>query len=125
MTSEPELPGEQSLEGWDPAADGAVDLVDVVEKAFAYRGNVTIETTDGRTIVGYMFDRNARVPTPFIRYLDEQGEGPFSLRYTEIANVRFTGTDTAKGNSYADYQRRKSQGEPAPDAAPGATSTAG
>ncbi len=117
MSPESELAGEMaSLEGWDPAADGPVDVRDVIEKAFAYRGNVTIDTTGGSTVVGYLFDRNVRSPGAFVQYLDDKGDGPFSLPYADIANIRFTGTDTAKGNSYADYQKRKAQGQPAQDA---------
>ncbi len=46
-------------------------------------------------------------PEPFIEYFDESGEGPFTLRYSELANVKFTGKDTAAGNSWKAWLERK------------------
>ena len=119
MSPEPESQSEDpspSLEGWDPANDGPVDVPDVVEKAFAYRGNVSIDTTGGRALVGYLFNRNTSGSRAFVQYLDDKGDGPFTLPYASIANIRFTGNDPAKGNSYVDYQRRKAQNLSALDA---------
>ena len=114
-------PQEPSLQGWDPAGDGPVDVPRVVELAFGYRGNVTIYKHDGTAVVGYLCNRDAREPEPRIEYMDEAGDGPFSIPYADIANIRFTGTDPAKGNSYAAYQQRKTQDRlAAPD--PGPTS---
>ena len=98
---------EPSLEGWNPANDGPVDVSQVVELAFGYRGNVTIDLRDGTAVVGYVCNRDPREPEPRIEYIDGAGDGPFSIAYAGIANIRFTGTDTAKGNSYAAYQQRK------------------
>ena len=98
---------ESSLEGWDPAQDGAVDIPAVVDLAFDYRGNVTIDRADGASVAGYLSNRDARATPPFLDYFDLEGRGPFRLPYAEVANIRFTGKDTAKGNSYEAYQRRK------------------
>ena len=98
---------EPSLEGWDPAQDGAVDVPAVVDLAFDYRGNVTIDRADGASVGGYVANRDARAARPFLDYFDLEGRGPFRLAYAEVANIRFTGKDTAKGNSYEAYQRRK------------------
>lgn len=107
---------EQSLEGWAPGAD--VPLSDVIDHAFDYRGNVTIERQDGSTIVGYVFNRNAQVAAPYIQMFDADGSGPFSILYADIRTIQFTGKDPAAGNSYTAWLERKAaakaQGKPAP-----------
>ena len=45
---------EASLEGWTPGPD--VSLTEVIERAFDYRGNITLERRDGSEIVGYLFN---------------------------------------------------------------------
>ena len=110
MTTEP------SLEGWVP--EPHVPLREVIERAFDYRGNVTVERRDGTETVGYLFNRNADVPQPFVQMFDTAGGGPFTIRYADIRTIRFTGKDTAAGNSYAAWLERKAaakaEGQPAP-----------
>ena len=96
-----------SLEGWVPDVGQYLTLEEVVEFAFDYRGNTTIVRADGTEFVGYIFNRNTYGPEPFIEYFDESGEGPFTLRYSELANVKFTGKDTAAGNSWKAWLERK------------------
>jgi hypothetical protein len=107
---------DSTLEGWVP--ESHVPLADVIEHAFDYRGNVTIERQDGREIVGYVFNREARAPDPYIQLYDADGNGPLTLPYREIRAIRFTGRDTAAGNSYAAWLARKeaakAEGKPAP-----------
>jgi hypothetical protein len=38
---------------------------------------------------------------------DLSGDGPLTIRYTDIRRIRFTGKDTAAGNSYAAWIERK------------------
>lgn len=111
-------PQEPSLEGWNPATDGPVDVARVVELAFGYRGNVTIDKRDGTAIVGYLCNRDGHSSQPRIEYLDEAGDGPFAIPYADIANIRFTGTDPAKGSSYSDYQQRKAKANAADEPTP-------
>jgi hypothetical protein len=96
-----------SLEGWVPDVGPYLTLEEVVEFAFDYRGNTTIVKRDGTEVVGYIFNRNTYAPEPFIEYFDENGEGPFTLRYAELANIKFTGKDTAAGNSWKAWLERK------------------
>jgi hypothetical protein len=107
---------EVSLEGWIPGPD--VPLADVIDRAFDYRGNVTIERHDGRTIMGYVSNRDPRAREPFIQLFDDAGEGPITIPYAAIRTIRFTGKDPAAGNSYAAWLDRKAaakaQGTSAP-----------
>ena len=98
---------EHSVEGWEPAIGAGVSLAEVVERAFDYRGNTTVVKVDGAELEGYLFNRNADVPEPFVQMFDTEGAGPFTIRYSEIRTIRFTGKDTAAGNSYAAWLKRK------------------
>ncbi len=109
-----------TLEGWIPEIGEHLTLAEVVEFAFDYRGNTTIVTTEGAEIVGYVFNRSGVMPHPFIQFFDEQGGGPFTLPYARIANIHFTGKDTAAGNSWKAWVERKEREKALKAAAPGA-----
>ena len=107
-----------SLQGWVPDIGPYLTLEEVIEHAFDYRGNVTVVRRDGSELVGYLFNRDSSVPEPFVQLIDEDGNGPLRVRYAEIASVRFTGKDTAEGNSWKAWIDRKERekAQPAPDA---------
>lgn len=95
---------EGSLEGFVPGPE--VAIADVVDLAFDYRGNVTVDKVDGTRITGYVFNRDARVPAPFLQMFDEAGRGPFEIAYAEVRTIRFTGRDTAAGRSWKAWVQR-------------------
>jgi len=107
---------EQNLEGWVPGPD--VPLAEVIDRAFDYRGNVTVERADGTELVGYLSNRDARAREPFVQMFDAAGDGPITIRYADIRTIRFSGKDPAVGNSYAAWLARKAtaaaEGKPAP-----------
>ena len=47
----------ENLQGWIPELATEADIRAVIEKAFDYRGDVTITRKDGSQIAGYLFDR--------------------------------------------------------------------
>ena len=96
-----------SLEGWVPQINDYTSLREVVDFAFDYRGNTTVVKTDGKEVVGYIFNRDADAPEAFIQLFDEQGNGPFTIPYRDIATIKFTGKDTAAGNSWRAWVERK------------------
>ena len=96
-----------SLEGWVPQINDYTSLREVVDFAFDYRGNTTVVKTDGHEVVGYIFNRDAGAPEAFIQLFDEQGDGPFTIPYREIATIKFTGKDTAAGNSWKAWVERR------------------
>jgi hypothetical protein len=110
---------EQALEGWDPGPIEGGALVDVVERAFDYRGDVTVVRRDGRELVGYLFNRDADGPTPFVQLFAASGGDPVTIPYADIRSIRFTGRDTAAGKSYAAWLRSR-EATKAADSARGA-----
>jgi hypothetical protein len=107
---------EQNLEGWVPGSD--VPLAEVIDRAFDYRGNVTVERSDGTELVGYLSNRDAHAREPFVQMFAATGDGAITIRYADIRTIRFSGKDTAAGNSYAAWLERKAaaaaEGKPAP-----------
>ena len=56
----------EQLEGWIPALATEAEIREALEKAFDYRGDITITSKDGSKVVGYLFDRRSgsRSPIP-------------------------------------------------------------
>jgi hypothetical protein len=98
---------ERSLEGWAPDIADAATLAQVIERAFDYRGDVTVTLVDGAPVVGYLFNRNADAVEPFVELFEQSGGAPRRLPYARIRSIRFTGKDTAAGNSYAAWVRSR------------------
>ena len=96
-----------TLEGWVPQINDYTSLREVVDFAFDYRGNTTVVKRDGDEVVGYIFNRDADAPEAFIQLFDERGDGPFTIPYRDIATIKFTGKDTAAGNSWKAWVERK------------------
>ncbi len=88
-----------------------------LEKAFDYRGDVTITRRDGTQLSGYMFDRKSAktLADSRVRIIPTGTTQRISLPYTEIAGLVFSGRDTAAGKSWEawvkKYHERKQAGE--------------
>jgi hypothetical protein len=98
---------ERSLEGWDPGVVNGPDLAFVVERAFDYRGDITLVRRDGRELVGYLFNRDVDAREPFVQMFPRDSGEAVTIPYADIASIRFTGRDTAAGNSYAAWLRSR------------------
>jgi hypothetical protein len=106
---------ERSLEGWAPEIPDGEALAEVLEHAFDYRGDVTLDLDDGRRVDGYLFNRNRDVAEPFVQVFAHGETTPSSIPYARIRAVRFTGKDTAAGNSYAAWLRLRQAAKAASD----------
>jgi hypothetical protein len=98
---------ENSLEGWAPEPGPDLPLARIVELAFDYRGNTTVVKRDGTALHGYVFNRDADSPAPYLEMFDAEGGGPHRVPYAEVRTIHFTGKDTAAGKSYAAWLARK------------------
>ncbi len=78
-----------------------------IEKAFDYRGNVTLHLKDGRHVVGYIYNREAkgssRCSEPFVEMMLENNPEKSRFKYSEIASIAFTGEDPAAGKSWEEW----------------------
>jgi hypothetical protein len=84
---------------------------DALEKAFDYRGDVTLTLRTGETVEGYVFDRNQ----DGVRLFPKGNNAKRSIASTDILAVSFTGRDTAAGKSWEawmkKYHEKKAAGE--------------
>src|SRR5258708_34088855 len=92
----------ENLKGWIPELASEADIRAVIEKAFDYRGDVTVSRKDGSQITGYLFDRRVgkTLAESVVRLmLPDTNQRP-AIPYSEIAALAFTGRDTAAAKSY-------------------------
>jgi hypothetical protein len=88
-----------------------------LEKAFDYRGDVTITRKDGSKIEGYIFDRQTAttLADSCVRLFPKDQDRKISISYADIAGLAFTGRDTAAGKSWEawvkKYWEKKAAGE--------------
>ena len=107
----------EGLQGWIPELANDDDLREALEKAFDYRGDVTITRKDGSKLEGYIFDRVTGVTlgNSFVRLLPKDSNQRTKIAYSDIAALSFSGRDTAAGKSWEawvkKYWEKKSTGE--------------
>jgi hypothetical protein len=98
----------EKLEGWMPQLATEEEIRIALEKAFDYRGDVTITRKDGSKIEGYLFDRRtaATLKDSVVRVFPKSGDEKVSISYAEIAALAFTGRDTAAGKSWEAWMKK-------------------
>jgi hypothetical protein len=98
----------EQLEGWIPALASEEELCQALEKAFDYRGDITITRKDGSKIEGYLFDRRtaATLKDSIVRLYPKNSSEKIAVSYTDIAALAFTGRDTAAGKSWEAWMRK-------------------
>jgi hypothetical protein len=98
----------EAVEGWVPSLASEEELRRALEKAFDYRGDVTITKKDGTTIDGYIFDRvgGKTLETSFVRLLPKDSNQRVKLAYSDIAAMAFSGRDPAAGKSWEAWVKK-------------------
>ncbi len=110
----------EQLQGWIPSLASPEEVRYALDKAFDYRGDVTLTLRSGEKIEGYIFDRGSSGPTLdqcLVRMLPKAGTEKVSIRYSDVTRLEFNGRDTAAGKSFElwvkKYNERKARGEKA------------
>jgi len=107
----------EQLEGWIPALASEEEIRAALEKAFDYRGDVTVTRKDGSKVEGYLFDRRtgASLKESLVRVYPKDSDEKVAISYADIAALAFTGRDTAAGRSWEawmkKYAEKKARGE--------------
>jgi len=98
----------ETLQGWVPELAREDELREALEKAFDYRGDVTVSRKDGSKIEGYIFDRvsGGTLATSFVRLLPKDSNQRVKISYSDIAGLNFTGKDTAAGRSWEAWVKK-------------------
>jgi hypothetical protein len=107
----------EGIEGWVPELASEDEIRVALEKAFDYRGDVTLTLKTGNKVEGYIFDRVAgtSLATSFVRLLPKTSNERIKICYADISALAFTGRDTAAGKSFdawiRKYWEKKAAGE--------------
>jgi hypothetical protein len=107
----------EQLEGWVPELATEAEVREALEKAFDYRGDVTITRKDGSKVEGYLFDRRSgsSLSDSFVRIIPSKEQTKVNVAYADIAALAFTGRDTAAGKTFEawvkKYWDKKAAGE--------------
>jgi hypothetical protein len=107
----------ESVQGWVPTLATEEELRIALEKAFDYRGDITVTLKDNSKIEGYLFDRTSgpSLAASFVRILPKDSTQKLKIAYADIAALAFTGRDTAAGKSWeawvGKYWEKKASGE--------------
>src|SRR5689334_1799956 len=107
----------ETVQGWVPQLASEDELRIALEKAFDYRGDVTLTLKNNSKFEGYLFDRTSgpSLATSFVRILPKDSTQKLKIAYADIAALAFTGRDTAAGKSWeawvGKYWQKKTSGE--------------
>ena len=111
----------ENLEGSIPSLATDEEIHQALEKAFDYRGDVTITLKDGKTVEGYLYDRRSEptLEASLVRIIPTPKPGVpverVMVSYADIAALNFTGRDTAAGKTFdawvKKYWEKKAAGE--------------
>ena len=108
----------ENLEGWIPQLATDAEIRAALEKAFDYRGDLTITLKNGEKVEGYLFDRKndgATLADCNVRMIPKGRPEKLRIPYSDIAALAFTGKDTAAGKSFEawvkKYHEKKAAGE--------------
>ncbi len=98
----------EQLEGWIPSLASDTEIRDALEKAFDYRGDITVTLKDGSSIEGYLFDRRtgSTLETSSVRMIPAGGQPRVAVKYSDIAALAFSGPDRAAGKTFEAWVKR-------------------
>ncbi|MGH9640002.1 MAG: hypothetical protein ACRD3Y_08075, partial [Bryobacteraceae bacterium] len=98
----------EELEGWIPALASEEEIKAALDKAFDYRGDVTITRKDGTKLEGYLFDRRTgpSLEQSFVRVMPKDTDEKLAIPYADVAALAFSGRDTAAGKSWEAWVRK-------------------
>ena len=106
----------EQLEGAVPTLATDEDLKNALEKAFDFRGDVTITLKSGEKIEAYIFNRSTgpTLAESWVQYFASNSPDKRKLAYDQIARLEF-GKDRAAGKHWEDWVKawneKKAAGE--------------
>lgn len=99
----PPLPRD-TLQGRTFTPNNRAELEEAIDKAFDYRGDVTLTLDDGSSTEGFISNRDAKTQT--IDFFP-RGGGMSHFPYSRIRAIAFTGENTADGKSWEAWMTKK------------------
>ena len=104
----PDLAAPSTLPGWSVDLTNDQLTFEVLEKAFDYRGDVTLTLRDGRTLTGYLFDRRRGrgLTDSAVRLLPAGSDDKLTIPYADIRHIAFSDRDPAAGKSFETWVKK-------------------
>lgn len=102
-----------------PTQADPVQVFEILEKAFDYRGDVTLTLANGSSVAGYLFDRRrgTTLAESNVRLLPAGSDEKVTVSYHQIRRIAFSDRDPAAGKSFETwikkYVEKKLAGEKA------------
>ncbi len=107
----------ENLEGWIPELASEDEVRQALEKAFDYRGDVTLTLKSDERFDAYIFNRQTgpTLAQSFVSYFTPTANDKRKASYADIARLEFTGKDRAAGKHWEawvqKYNEKKAAGE--------------
>ena len=96
----------ESLQGAVFTVHSDQDRREAIDKAFDYRGDVTL-TVRGELLECFLFNRDAAAVPPRVELFVKGSETAQIIPYADIEAIAFTGKDTADGKSWVAWVNKK------------------
>jgi len=107
----------ENLEGWAPTLASDEELREALEKAFDYRGDISLTFKNGERVEAYVFNRQTgdSLANSYVQYFAANAPDKRKVSYADIARIEFTGKDRAAGKHWEawvkKYYEKKAAGE--------------
>jgi hypothetical protein len=102
------LAASPTLPGWTVDLTNDQFTFEVLEKAFDYRGDVSLTLRDARVITGYIFDRRRGhgLDDSSVRLMASGSDDKITIAYTDIRHIAFSDRDPAAGKSFETWVKK-------------------
>ena len=107
----------ENLEGWVPEMATDDEIRVAFEKAFDYRGDISLTFKNGEKVEGYVFNRvtGKGLTDSYVQYFPANAPDKRKASYADIARIEFSGKDRAAGKHWEawvkKYTEKKAAGE--------------
>jgi len=82
-----------------------------IDAAFDYRGDVTLTLSDGRTLTGFVSNRDFDAADPFLEIIAADLPSPQKTPLNRVKKIEFTGADAAAGKSWDLWLKKVAEAE--------------
>jgi hypothetical protein len=101
----------ESLHGWDAPMTTTSEREGAIDAAFDYRGDVTVTLNDGRSLLGFVSNRDFNAAEPYLEIITPDWASPQRIPLDRVTGVHFTGVDAAAGKSWDLWLKKVAQAE--------------
>lgn len=96
-----------SLQGYSVDLADPASTMDILEKAFDFRGDCTLTLANSSSVTGYIFDRRRGrdLASSSVRLLTATSDDKVTIPFSDIRRIEF-GKDAAHGKSFETWVKK-------------------